>query len=56
MLNRIHAHESVQMIEALGFDDAQSLKEASDSLAIPHHRAVRRGEVVVERWCLFRDR
>lgn len=43
VLNRIHEHESVQMIEALGFDDAQSLKEASDSLAIPHHRAVRRG-------------
>ncbi|MBL8934964.1 MAG: radical SAM protein [Archangium sp.] len=43
VLNRIHEHESMQMIEALGFDDAQALKEASDSLAIPHHRAVRRG-------------
>lgn len=43
VLNRIHEHESVQMIEALGFDDAESLKEASASLAIPHHRAVRRG-------------
>ena len=43
VLNRIHEHESVQTIEALGFDDAETLKAASDSLAIPHHRAVRRG-------------
>lgn len=43
VLNRIHEHESMRMIEALGFDDAESLREASASLALPHHRAVRRG-------------
>lgn len=43
VLNRVHEHDSIQLIEALGFDDATSLKEASDSLAIPDHRAVRRG-------------